>query len=145
MPKDIDLPTTVTPAQMKIMFEEFDDIRLLNRNGVDHGTVTVRLPDEVNYEITTLRKDVLTDGRHATVKHINDWESRRDLTVNSLYLDFDGNIYDYFGGVEDIENREIHFVGEPDTRIKGDYLRIFRYFRFFGRISDSETFDEKVL
>ena len=71
MPKDIDLATTAMPKEMKLMFEK-ENIRTVNRNGETHGTVTLRLPDEVNYEITTLRKDVLTDVRHATLKHIND-------------------------------------------------------------------------
>jgi tRNA nucleotidyltransferase (CCA-adding enzyme) len=149
IPKDIDLATNATPDEMKIMFEK-ENIRTLNRNGEKHGTITVRLEDEVNYEITTLRIDVLTDGRHASVEFTNDWKldaNRRDLTINSLFLDFDGNVYDFSGGVRDIELREIHFVGEPDKRIKEDYLRIMRYFRFYGRISlnSDSIFDEKAI
>ena len=147
-PKDVDLATNATPTQMKLMFEE-EKIRMLNRNGEKHGTITVRLNDDVNYEITTLRIDVITDGRHAAVEFTGDWvldANRRDLTVNSLFLDFDGNVYDYFNGVDDINKREIHFVGEPDKRIKEDYLRIMRYFRFYGRISmNDHMFDEKAL
>jgi tRNA nucleotidyltransferase (CCA-adding enzyme) len=140
VPKDIDLATNATPDEMKIMFER-ENIRTLNRNGEKHGTITVRLSDEENYEITTLRIDVVTDGRHAEVRFTNDWKldaNRRDLTVNSLFLDFDGVVHDYFNGVEDIKKKEVHFVGEPATRIREDYLRILRYFRFFARISENE-------
>ena len=148
IPKDIDLATDATPDQMKNMFEH-EDIRMLNRNGEKHGTITVRLSDNSNYEITTLRIDVVTDGRHAQVKFTNDWildANRRDLTVNSLFLDFDGVVYDYFNGVNDILKREIHFVGDPKIRIIEDYLRIMRYFRFYARICENDSmFDEKAI
>lgn len=88
IPDDIDLATTATPDQMKEMFTR-ENVRMLNTNGEKHGTITVRINDRVNYEITTLRIDVVTDGRHAEVKFTNDWKldaNRRDLTINSIFL-----------------------------------------------------------
>lgn len=87
-PHDIDLATTATPDQMKEIFEK-ENIRMLHTNGEKHGTITVRLNDKENYEITTLRIDVLTDGRHAEVQFTEDWRldaNRRDLTINSIFL-----------------------------------------------------------
>lgn len=87
-PNDIDFATTATPDQMKEMFDR-ENIRMLNTNGEKHGTITVRLDDKENYEITTLRIDVLTDGRHAEVQFTHDWKldaNRRDLTINSIFL-----------------------------------------------------------
>ena len=86
------------------------------------------------FEITSLRKDISTDGRHAKVEFSNDWyedASRRDFTINSIYADIDGNLFDPFNGKKDLENGEIKFIGEADKRIKEDYLRILRYVRFF--------------
>lgn len=93
-----------------------------------------------NFEITTLRIDVKTYGRHAEVEFTNDWHKdaiRRDLTVNCLFLDFDGRIHDYVNGMEDIRNRVIRFVGKADKRVKEDYLRILRYFRFYSRVCET--------
>jgi tRNA nucleotidyltransferase (CCA-adding enzyme) len=87
-PHDIDFATTATPDQMKEIFVK-ENIRMLNMNGEKHGTITVRLNDSENYEITTLRIDLVTDGRHAEVVFTNDWRldaNRRDLTVNSIFL-----------------------------------------------------------
>lgn len=89
-PNDVDFATTATPDQMKEMFER-ENIRMLNLNGEKHGTITVRLNDKENFEITTLRIDVVTDGRHAQVQYTNDWKldaNRRDLTINSIFLGF---------------------------------------------------------
>jgi len=105
-----------------------------------HGTVTAHI-DEVNYEITTLRIDKVTDGRHAEVQFTTDWRidaNRRDLTINSMFLTFDGEVIDYFNGQEDLKARKIRFVGHPEERIQEDFLRILRYFRFYSRISDKE-------
>ncbi|XP_069793060.1 CCA tRNA nucleotidyltransferase 1, mitochondrial isoform X2 [Narcine bancroftii] len=91
-----------------------------------------------NFEITTLRVDVATDGRHAEVQFTTDWQTdaeRRDLTINSMFLGLDGTLYDYFNGHEDLKNKKIRFVGDPSHRIQEDYLRIMRYFRFYGRIA----------
>lgn len=136
VPQDLDFATTATPDEMKAMFTE-EDVRMINAGGEKHGTVTVRLEEE-NYECTTLRIDLVTDGRHAEVSFTKDWEldaGRRDLTINAMFLGLDGTVYDYFEGSKHLEERRVTFVGEADTRIKEDYLRILRYFRFYGRIA----------
>lgn len=138
-PTDLDFATTATPSQMKEMFEA-ESIRMINMNGEKHGTITPRINDKENFECTTLRIDVVTDGRHAEVEFTKDWlldANRRDLTINAMFLGFDGSIYDYFYGYEDLKARKVQFVGNADTRIKEDYLRILRYFRFYGRIATS--------
>lgn len=137
LPKDVDFATTATPDEMKAMFTK-EDIRMINMKGEKHGTITARIDNE-NFEVTTLRIDVATDGRHADVKFTKDWEldaNRRDLTVNSMFLGADGTLYDYFGGYQDLLEKRIAFVGDPANRIKEDYLRILRYFRFYARIAD---------
>ncbi|XP_044156956.1 CCA tRNA nucleotidyltransferase 1, mitochondrial [Bufo gargarizans] len=136
-PHDVDFATTATPDQMKDLFLK-KGIRLINNKGEKHGTVTARINDQ-NFEVTTLRVDLQTDGRHAEVEFTTDWEQdaeRRDLTINSMFLGFDGTLYDYFNGYEDLKNRNIRFVGDPAKRIQEDYLRILRYLRFYGRISE---------
>lgn len=138
IPDDIDLATTATPEEMKKMFTQ-EQIPMINTNGEKHGTITARVCSNVNFEITTLRVDEETDGRHAKVKFTQDWEldaNRRDLTINSMFLDFEGNVYDYFYGYEDLKQRRVAFVGNPSDRIQEDYLRILRYYRFYGRIAD---------
>merc|ERR1712203_67029 len=125
-----------TPDQMKEMFTK-EGVRMINAKGEEHGTITARIADKENYEVTTLRIDKVTDGRRAEVEFTKDWEvdaNRRDLTINSLFLGLDGSLYDYFGGVEDLANKRVRFVGSPEKRIQEDYLRILRYFRFYGRI-----------
>ncbi|KAF6209911.1 hypothetical protein GE061_015665 [Apolygus lucorum] len=145
-PKDVDFATTATPDQMKEMLNS-EKIRMINLKGEKHGTITARINTE-NFEVTTLRLDVVTDGRHAEIKFTTDWEldaNRRDLTINSMFLDTNGTVYDYFKGYDDLKANRVAFVGDPDKRIKEDYLRILRYFRFFARIAqdpdkhDSET------
>lgn len=136
-PKDIDLATTATPDQMKEMFNK-EEVRLINAKGEKHGTITPRIHNKENFEVTTLRIDVRTDGRHAEVQFTTDWQldaNRRDLTINSMFLGFDGTLYDYFYGYEDLMQRRVVFVGDADVRIKEDFLRILRYFRFYGRIA----------
>ena len=128
---DIDLATNVTPTKVceilkknKISFYE---------SGIKHGTVTAKIEDN-KFEITTLRKDVLTDGRHAEVEFSNDWfedASRRDFTFNAIYADLYGNLYDPYNGKKDLELGNVKFIGSPEKRIKEDYLRILRYLRFF--------------
>ncbi|XP_014288340.1 CCA tRNA nucleotidyltransferase 1, mitochondrial [Halyomorpha halys] len=146
-PKDVDFATTATPDQMKKMFQE-EGIRMINNKGEKHGTITARINNE-NFEVTTLRIDKVTDGRHAEVQFTTDWEldaNRRDLTINSMFLGTDGRVYDYFGGYEDLKKRRVVFVGDPSKRIQEDYLRILRYFRFFGRISeDPDSHDEETI
>jgi len=104
--------------------------------GIDHGTVTAVLPDGP-VEITTLRRDVSTDGRRATVAFSDDWQedaARRDFTINALFADPETlEIFDYFGGLEDLEQRRIRFIGSAAERIAEDHLRIMRYFRFLAR------------
>lgn len=142
-PKDVDFATTATPDQMKEMFTE-EDVRMINMKGEKHGTITARIDNE-NFEVTTLRIDVTTDGRHAEVMFTTDWEldaNRRDLTINSMFLGVDGTLYDYFGGYEDLKNRRVLFVGNAKKRIQEDYLRILRYFRFFGRITEKPEFHD---
>ncbi|KAH8344338.1 hypothetical protein KR084_009924 [Drosophila pseudotakahashii] len=139
-PKDIDLATTATPDQMKEMFEK-EEVRMINANGEKHGTITPRINDKENFEVTTLRIDIRTDGRHAEVMYTTDWQldaNRRDLTINSMFLGFDGTVYDYFYGYDDLQERRVVFVGDADIRIKEDFLRILRYFRFYGRIAKEE-------
>ncbi|KAM8917490.1 CCA tRNA nucleotidyltransferase 1, mitochondrial isoform 1-T2 [Spinachia spinachia] len=135
-PDDVDFATTATPEEMKHMFQKAG-IRMINNKGEKHGTITARLHNE-NFEVTTLRVDVQTDGRHAEVEFTTDWQKdaeRRDLTINSMFLGLDGTLYDYFKGYEDLQNREVRFVGSAEQRIQEDYLRILRYFRFYGRVA----------
>ncbi|XP_036427415.1 CCA tRNA nucleotidyltransferase 1, mitochondrial [Colossoma macropomum] len=135
-PEDVDFATTATPEEMKRMFQAAG-IRMINNKGEKHGTITARLHNE-NFEVTTLRVDVQTDGRHAEVEFTTDWQKdaeRRDLTINSMFLGLDGTLYDYFQGYEDLQNRKVRFVGSAALRIQEDYLRILRYFRFYGRVA----------
>ncbi|KFV62981.1 hypothetical protein N307_08427, partial [Dryobates pubescens] len=137
-PQDIDFATTATPAEMKAMFTAAG-VRLINNKGEKHGTITARVHEQ-NFEITTLRIDVVTDGRHAEVEFTTDWQKdaeRRDLTVNSMFLGLDGLLYDFFNGYEDLQNKKIRFVGKASERIQEDYLRILRYFRFYGRLAEN--------
>lgn len=136
-PHDVDFATTATPDQMKEMFDK-ESIRMINNKGEKHGTITARINDKENFEVTTLRIDVETDGRHAEVEFTQDWQldaNRRDLTINAMFLGFDGTVYDYFHGKEDLDDRRLRFVGSASERICEDYLRILRYFRFYGRIA----------
>ena len=139
LPKDIDLATTATPDEMVAVFAE-SGIRYIE-TGLEHGTLTAHLNGH-NFEITTLRIDTQHDGRRAVVEFTNDWKldaERRDLTINAMSIDFDGNLFDYFGGVEDLKAKHVRFVGDPEKRIKEDYLRILRYFRFYARISETSN------
>ncbi|XP_026850778.1 CCA tRNA nucleotidyltransferase 1, mitochondrial [Drosophila persimilis] len=147
-PKDIDFATTATPDQMKDMFTK-ENVRMINSKGEKHGTITPRINGKENFEVTTLRIDVRTNGRHADVVFTTDWQldaNRRDLTINSMFLGFDGTVYDYFYGYDDLQQRRVVFVGDADIRINEDYLRILRYFRFYGRIAkDAESHDPSTL
>ncbi|XP_030632225.1 CCA tRNA nucleotidyltransferase 1, mitochondrial [Chanos chanos] len=146
-PEDVDFATTATPEEMKNMFSGAG-IRMINNKGEKHGTITARLHNE-NFEVTTLRVDVVTDGRHAEVEFTTDWKKdaeRRDLTINSMFLGLDGTLYDYFKGYEDLQNRKVRFVGSAALRIQEDYLRILRYFRFYGRVaSEPDQHDTETL
>ena len=115
--------------------------------GIEHGTITAVINKEP-YEITTLRADTETDGRKAKVNFIRNWREdarRRDLTYNAMSLDFEGRLYDYFEGMNDLQNKVSRFVGNPNERIHEDYLSILRYFRFQSKLSSpqwsSDTLD----
>lgn len=129
---DIDLATTHLPQYVTDRFSK-NGIKTIP-TGIRHGTVTVVIKSK-SYEITTLRIDKNTDGRHAEVQFSDDWledAKRRDFTMNALYADLEGNIYDPLGqGLRDLEKRKVRFVGDPAKRIEEDYLRILRFFRFF--------------
>ncbi len=132
--KDVDLATTHTPdAVIKLLGEI--GIKCIP-TGIAHGTVTAVLTP-ATVEITTLRRDVSTDGRRATVTFTDDWRAdaaRRDFTVNALYADMlTGEVFDYFGGVDDLAAGVIRFIGAPLERIAEDHLRILRFFRFHAR------------
>ncbi|MGU3575847.1 CCA tRNA nucleotidyltransferase, partial [Brucellaceae bacterium C25G] len=102
--------------------------------GIDHGTVTVVINGSA-FEVTSLRSDIATDGRHATVVFGKDWQMdalRRDFTINALYATAEGDVIDYVGGLADMEKRVLRFIGDAEERIREDYLRIMRFFRFFA-------------
>ena len=108
--------------------------------GIEHGTVTAIIGNK-KFEITSLRKDISTDGRHAKVEFSDNWledASRRDFTINSIYADIDGNLYDPFNGKRDLDLGKVEFIGNAEKRIKEDYLRILRYVRFFLNYSKLE-------
>ena len=129
---DVDLATTLKPEEV-IARAEAAGIKAIP-TGIDHGTVTLVI-DRRPFEVTTLRRDVSTDGRRAEVAFTDDWQedaSRRDLTINGLYADANGEVIDLVEGLADIETRTVRFIGDGETRIREDYLRILRYFRFFA-------------
>ena len=116
--------------------------------GIDHGTVTAVI-DGIPYEITSLRRDVETDGRRATVAYTTDWAEdaqRRDLTINALYADLSGQVFDPTGqGLDDLKTRKFRFVGDADQRCREDYLRILRFFRFLAWYGGKEKIDAASL
>ena len=127
---DIDIATSLTTDQIK---EKFKDTKFnIIDSGLKHGTVTL-VYDQLKLELTTLRKDVKTDGRHAEIEYTDDWQKdseRRDFTINAIYLDINGKIFDPQLGTADLRNRNIKFIGDPYKRIEEDYLRIIRFIRF---------------
>ena len=128
---DIDLATNLKPNEVCDALKK-NDINFYE-TGIEHGTVTAII-DEHKYEITSLRKDVVTDGRHAEVEFSLDWKedaARRDFSINSIYSDAQGNLFDPNNGKKDLEEGLINFIGNVETRVKEDYLRILRYIRFF--------------
>ncbi|GAA0488535.1 CCA tRNA nucleotidyltransferase [Parasphingorhabdus litoris] len=144
--KDIDLATILKPDMVMARLKDANISAV--PTGIEHGTVTA-VTEDGPVEITTLRRDVSTDGRRATVAFSDDWKedaARRDFTINALFADPETlEIYDYFGGLTDLENRHIRFIGSAEQRIAEDHLRIMRYFRFLARFGqhdvDQETFD----
>lgn len=130
---EVDLCTTLLPDAVveRLNGSDFKTVP----TGIEHGTVTV-VSGGQNYEITTLREDVETDGRHAVVRFGTDWQrdaERRDLTINALYCDRHGLIHDPLQGIDDVMKREVRFIGDPARRISEDALRILRFFRFFAQ------------
>ncbi len=139
-PKDIDFTTDAQPTEM-IEFLEAAGWHTVP-TGLQHGTISVLGSLEEPYEITTLRIDVETDGRHAEVEFTRDFAKdaeRRDLTFNAMSIDMNGKIYDYFNGIDDLRNNRARFVGDSDLRIREDYLRILRFFRFQGRMGQASV------
>ncbi|MCA0320023.1 MAG: CCA tRNA nucleotidyltransferase [Proteobacteria bacterium] len=133
---DIDIATTALPEVVSATARGLG-LKAVP-TGIDHGTVTV-VADGVGYEVTTLRQDVETDGRHAVVRFGLDWRedaARRDFTINAMSIGRDGEVHDYFGGRADLEAGRVRFIGDARARIREDRLRILRFFRFhaeFGR------------
>src|SRR6056300_1537837 len=128
---DIDLATNLNPQQVCEVLKK-NNINFYE-TGIEHGTITAVI-EGYNFEITSLREDIETDGRHAQVKFSTDWKkdaSRRDFTINAIYSDIEGNLFDPFNGKEDLEKGLVKFIGDPEQRIKEDFLRILRYLRFF--------------
>ncbi len=127
---DIDIATILNTQEIKEKFKNtnFEVVE----TGLKHGTLTL-LSKKLKLEITTLRKDVITDGRHAKVEYIDNWQidsERRDFTINAIYLDINGNIFDPQMGTFDLKNNIVKFIGDPNQRIEEDYLRIIRFVRF---------------
>lgn len=157
-PKDFDIATTATPEQVIKGFKQ-RGFKVIE-TGLQHGTVTVvfeivdldenglEIDQSFAFEVTTLRLDKKTDGRHAEVEFITDWKAdaaRRDFTMNAMYMNKEGDIFDYFGGHEDIVAKRVRFVGNAEDRIKEDYLRIMRYYRFMTKFEGVINFNHTDL
>jgi poly(A) polymerase len=141
---DIDIATTAPPSEVthRAQTAGFKVVP----TGIEHGTVTV-VADKRAFEVTTLREDVETFGRHAKVAFGRDWKrdaERRDFTINALSVSRDGTVHDYVGGLADIDARRVRFIGDPAQRIAEDYLRILRFFRFHAAYGDGEPDPEGV-
>ncbi|MEH6520546.1 CCA tRNA nucleotidyltransferase [Sulfitobacter sp.] len=143
---DVDMATSATPAEV-IFLVEAAGLKPVP-TGIDHGTITV-VSGGVGYEVTTFRRDVETDGRRAVVAFstdISDDARRRDFTMNALYADRDGQVFDPLGGLDDLSDRRVRFIENADDRIREDYLRTLRYFRFHAWYGDtSEGMDADAL
>ena len=127
---DIDVATILSSSEIEEKFKN-TNFRVVN-TGLKHGTITL-ISKKIKIELTTLRKDVETDGRHAEVEYIDNWKldsERRDFTINSIYLDIKGKVFDPQGGKNDLKNNNVKFIGDPQKRIEEDYLRIIRFIRF---------------
>lgn len=134
---DVDVATTLTPDAVMAALAA-DGIKAVP-TGLKHGTVTAVTAD-AHYEITTLRRDVRTYGRHADVAFTDDWRedaARRDFTINAMSMTEAGEIFDYFGGLDDLAAGRVRFVGDAETRIREDVLRVLRFFRFHARYGRS--------
>ena len=127
---EVDLATTAVPEEVMALAVKAG-LKAVP-TGIDHGTVTL-VASGVPFEVTTLRRDVETFGRHARIAYTKDWEEdarRRDFTLNALYADRDGRVFDPLGGYADLRAGQVRFIGDAEERIKEDYLRILRFFRF---------------
>ena len=141
---DIDLATNLTPVDVSQALKK-NNINFYE-TGIEHGTITAVINNQ-KFEITSLRKDVVTDGRHAKIEFSKDWKedaSRRDFSINSIYSDKEGNLFDPYEGRKDILAGKIKFIGDAEKRIKEDYLRIVRYVRFFLKYSKNKH-DPRIL
>ena len=134
-PKDIDIATPLTPHEVT---DALHGAGLSAApTGIEHGTITA-IADHKGVEVTSLRADVSTDGRRATVAFTDDWETdarRRDFTINAMYLSPEGALFDPTGGKEDLKAGRVRFIGDAEMRIREDYLRILRFFRFSARFA----------
>ncbi len=127
---DIDIATILSSDEIKEKLKS-TNLKVVD-TGLKHGTVTL-VSEKLKLEITTLRKDLETDGRHAKVEYIDNWQvdsERRDFTINAIYLDINGKIFDPQGGKIDLKNNNVKFIGDPQKRIEEDFLRIIRFIRF---------------
>jgi len=130
--KDIDAATPLAPEHVMDLLKT-ENIKAIP-TGIDHGTITAVINSRA-IEITTLRRDIATDGRHAEVEYTENWEqdaARRDFTINAFYLSPEGELFDYHHGREDLEKGHVRFIGNAEHRIQEDYLRILRFFRFYA-------------
>ncbi|HKP25500.1 MAG TPA: CCA tRNA nucleotidyltransferase [Dongiaceae bacterium] len=142
--RDIDIATPLSPQRVTELLHKAN-LKAVP-TGIDHGTVTA-VADKTGVEVTTLRRDVETDGRHAKVEFTDDWQAdaaRRDLTMNALSADATGKVHDYFGGLDDLAAGRVRFVGDPRQRIVEDYLRLLRFFRFHADYARGALDDDAV-
>lgn len=141
-PSDIDFATTATPAEVKVILG--DEWNIID-TGLEHGTLTIHDKGLGSFEVTSLRRDVSCDGRHAEIEYTQSFRedsNRRDFTINAMFMDIDDKIYDYHSGQSDLEKGIVRFVGDADTRIKEDALRMIRFFRMickFKRVVMDDT------
>ena len=141
---DIDIATILTSDEIKLKFKN-TNFKAID-TGINHGTITL-VSKNFKLELTTLRKDSKTDGRHAEVEYIDDWKidsERRDFTINAIYLDIKGKIFDPQKGTIDLKNKNVKFIGNPQKRIEEDYLRIIRFIRFsimYNNVVDQTAID----
>ena len=128
---DIDLAVDLTPEEVKLILKN-NNIKFFE-TGIKHGTITAKINNE-KFEITSLRRDIKSYGRHADVEFTKKWyedAARRDFSINCIYADLEGNLYDPFEGKKDLKNGKVKFIGNAENRIREDYLRVLRYIRFF--------------
>ena len=128
---DIDLAVDLTPEEVKLILKN-NNIKFFE-TGIEHGTITAKINNE-KLEITSLRRDIKSYGRHADVEFTKKWyedAARRDFSINCIYADLEGNLYDPFEGKRDLKNGKVKFIGNAENRIREDYLRVLRYIRFF--------------